>query len=220
MKILVLCDDLWHPGEVIERGIAPLRELGYDFDFVKAPKDILTVKMIRRYEVIINARGNCHSPGNASAPWFEPNVTAVMPDDFRAYVEEGYGFIALHAGNTYSRSGLTAMAELIGNDFVGHPPQCSVTAKPVGNHMITDGVEEFVIRDEHYIIDVHAEDADVFLTTTSETNAGTQIAGYTRTIGKGRLCCLTPGHNCAIFEDENFAKLLCNAIDWCAGKTK
>lgn len=217
MRILLLCDDLWHPGEVVTRGLRPFRKLGYDPDTVMAPKDVLTPEMIREYDVIINARGAAHSPANFQAPWFEPGVTEVMPEDFRAYVEEGGGFIALHAGNTFSEKNVPAMAELVGNAFIGHPPRCRVEARPVGDHPIVKGVGPFTIRDEHYRIRLLADDAEVFLETTSDTPAGTQVAGYTRKIGKGRLCVLTPGHNCSVLESEPFTRLLANAVEWCAG---
>ena len=217
MNILLLCDDLWHPGEVVTRGLRPLQKLGYALDVVTAPKDILTPGMLREYDVIINARGAAHSPANSGAPWFEPGVTEVMPEDFRAYVEEGGGFIALHAGNTFSGRNVPAMAELVGNEFIGHPPRCAIKARTVGNHPIARGVGEFDIRDEHYRINLTAPDAEVFLETTSDTEAGTQVAGYTRRIGKGRLCVLTPGHNCSVLESEPFTRLLANAIEWCAG---
>ena len=218
MNVLVLCDDTWHPGEVIVRGMRPLQKQGFNFDFVMACKDILTVKMLEDYDVIVNARGDCHSPGNHTAVWFEDGVTAVMPDDFKAYVEEGHGFIALHAGNTYTRERRKDMAEFIGNDFITHPPQCTITANPAGDHPIMKGIGSFTFRDEHYMIDVHAEDADVFMTSTSETKAGTQVAGYTREIGKGRLVVLTPCHNCAVLESDEYAQILTNAINWAAGK--
>ena len=101
MNVLVLCDDFWHPGEVIRRGLAPLEKDGFVLDFVEAPKDILTNEFIRRYDVIVNTRGNAHSPANRNAAWFEPGITAVMPEDFKKYVEEGHGFVAIHAGNTF-----------------------------------------------------------------------------------------------------------------------
>ena len=44
MKILVTCDDYWHPGEVIERGLSFLREDGHELHFVQAAKDILSRK--------------------------------------------------------------------------------------------------------------------------------------------------------------------------------
>ncbi len=216
MKVLILCDDIWHPGEVLKRGLKPLEKEGFELDFVSSPKDILTDAFLRRYDVIVNARGNSHSAANSGAPWFEPGVTAVMPEDFRRYVEEGHGFLALHAGNTSHRP--HAMAEFIGNDFIKHPPQCAVTVRPVKEHPVTAGVEPFTVRDEHYMIDVFAPDAEVILTSASDTEAGTQTAGYVRTMGKGRFCSLTPGHNLAVYKNENFLKLLKQALRWCAGE--
>ena len=46
MKILVLCDDKWHPAEVVEKGMAFLTEEGFELDFVKDAKDILTPEML------------------------------------------------------------------------------------------------------------------------------------------------------------------------------
>lgn len=217
MKVLVICDDIWHPGEVIVRGLKPLEKKGYELDFVMAAKDILTKDMLYDYDVILNSKTNSHSPGNASAPWFEPGVTAVMPEDFREYVEAGHGFIALHSGTCYSNKRQAAMTDMIGCEFLGHPPQCTIRAEMVKESPINAGVENFEFRDEHYRINVLCEDADVFMTTTSDTEAGTQVGGYTRLMGKGRLCVLTPGHNCAVLRNEQYAKMLCNALDWCAG---
>ena len=216
MNVLVLCDDFWHPGEVIRRGLAPLEKDGFVLDFVEAPKDILTNEFIRRYDVIVNTRGNAHSPANRNAAWFEPGITAVMPEDFKKYVEEGHGFVAIHAGNTSQLP--HPMAEFIGNEFIRHPAQCDVTVKPTGDHPITAGIEPFTVRDEHYMINVFAPDVDVILESTSDSEAGTQIAGYTRTFVKGRLCCLTPGHNLSVFENEQYLKLIKQAILWCAGE--
>jgi len=218
MNVLVLCDDMWHPGEVIVRGLRNLKNKGYDLDFVMACKDILTVKMLENYDVIINARGDCHSPGNHNAVWFEDGVTAVMPEDFKVYVEEGHGFIALHAGNTYFSEKRPDMVEFIGNEFLSHPAQCDITFKKVYEHPIMKDVPAFTVRDEHYIIRLAADDADIFMEGTSDSRAGTQPAGYTRNIGKGRLVVLTPGHNCAVFENEAYEKVLMNAIDWASGK--
>lgn len=215
MNVLVLCDDIWHPGEVLKRGLKPLGD-EFALDFVSSPKDILTDGFLRRYDVVVNARGNSHSAANSGAPWFEPGVTAVMPEDLRRYVEEGHGFLALHAGNTSHRP--HPMAEFIGNDFIRHPPQCAVTVRPAGTHPVTAGIEPFTVRDEHYMIDVFAPDAEVILTSTSDTEAGTQTAGYVRAMGRGRFCCLTPGHNLAVYENEQVQKLLKQALRWCAGE--
>ncbi|MBQ3864510.1 MAG: ThuA domain-containing protein [Clostridia bacterium] len=216
LNILLLCDDKWHPGEVFERGLVrPLSQKGVHFDVVKAPRDILTKEMIRTFDVIINARGHSYSAANPAA-WFSEGETDVMPEDLADYVREGGGFLALHGGNTYKTDRLPTMTELIGNDFIGHPKMCPIRAFPVGSHPITQGIEPCMIRDEHYMLDIHCEDADVFYKSTSDTEAGTQIAGYTRNYGEGRICVLTPGHTQAVLETEAYAKVLYNAILWCA----
>ena len=58
------------------------------------------------------------------------------------------------------------------------------------------------------------EDAEVCLESRSE-NGGIQPAGYTREIGRGRLCALTPGHTLDVWEDERFQRLFTNAAEWC-----
>lgn len=217
MKVLVICEDFWHPAEIISRGLKPLEAKGYELDVIIHARDMLTKEMIREYDVIVNAKGNVFSAANR-APWFEEGLTAVMPNDFRDYIEEGHGFIALHAGSCYSKERQADMAALVGNDFLGHPPQCDIKMEMVGKHPITEGVNDFVVRDEHYRIDVHADDINLFMKSTSDSEAGTQAAGYTRELGKGRLCCLTPGHNLAVLLHPEYQKLLQNALDWCAGK--
>lgn len=65
-------------------------------------------------------------------------------------------------------------------------------------HPIAADVDNFTSRDEHYLVDVTAPDAQVFFTSQSE-KGGVQPAGYTRLMGKGRLCALTPGHTLAVW---------------------
>lgn len=217
LQVLVLCDDCWHPAETVERSLRLLPEDRFCFDYVRAPRDILSNKMIRRYEVIVLARGNSFSAALHDAPWFSPDWCEVMPEDFKKYIEEGHGFLALHAGNAYRKDDCPDMVALIGNEFKFHPPQCAVTVKAVKENAITRGFQGFTARDEHYVIEVGAKDAEVFLESVSDTPAGRQIAGYTRRLGKGRLCVLTPGHTLSALSDPEYLKLIGNALIWCAG---
>jgi type 1 glutamine amidotransferase len=214
IPVLVVCDDLWHPAEVIEMGFASLDADKFSFHFVKVAKDILTPERIAGYPVIVCCKGNSVSSFN-SAPWFEEGVTEVGPKEFGEYVRSGGGFVALHACNT-TREG-QPMTDFIGNTFVGHPPRCGVDVTITAKNPVTDGIADFHIRDEHYGINVVAEDAQTFMLTSSETG-GEQVGGYTREIGEGRLCVLTPGHTLDVFLNPEFNKLLTNAIEWCAKK--
>ena len=212
MKILFLCGDKWHPAEVLIRGLSDLAPGEIEFDFVEDAKDILTPELLKDYPVIINAKCDQLTAAN-DAGWFDEGVTEVMPADLKAYVEAGGGFIALHSGNSFFREGNQDYIGFVGNYFVRHPARCPVTVTPIGDHPIIRGIEPFTVRDEHYQIEVIAKDADIFLESTSETG-GRQVAGYTRLIGDGRLCVLTPGHILGVFQDESFRKILKNAIHW------
>ena len=215
MDILVLCDDRWHPGEVVEKGMAFLKEEGFGLDFVKDAKDILTPERIRRYPLLVNAKGNAISCGN-DAPWFEDGVTEVGPKELQSYVREGGGFLSIHAGNSFTAKTCRDYTEFVGNSFVTHPPRCDVKVTVTGKHPVTEGVADFCIRDEHYQLDQLAEDILPLLTTRSE-NGGEQMGGYVRAMGKGRICVLTPGHILSVWENPQFRKLVKNAICWCAG---
>ncbi|MGF0031470.1 ThuA domain-containing protein [Bariatricus sp. SGI.154] len=215
-KILVLCDDIWHPAEVIEKGMLPLAGDAYEFDVVKAAKDILTPEMLEEYPLIICCKSNNVTSGN-SAPWFENTVTEVMGAEFRKYVERGGAFLSVHSGNVFmgDGDGIKEYTEFVGNRFLSHPLRCGVTLRKEKEHPIMQGVEaRFDIRDEHYQMEILADDADVFLTSVSETG-GIQIAGYTRKIGDGRLCVLTPGHTLSVWKNEQFQRIFLNAVNWC-----
>ena len=214
MKVLVVCDDLWHPAEVIELGLKGLPS-EFELTVVKSAKDILTPKFIEDFAVIICCKGNVVNSAN-TAPWFEDTVTEVAPKEFGDYIKNGGGFLSLHSGNT-SKLG-SAYTDLVGNYFTGHPLRNEVDVKITNSkHPVAKNVSNFQVRDEHYSIALTCEDADIFCKTFSETG-GEQIGGYTREIGSGRLCVLTPGHTLSAWQTPDFLTLLSNAINWCAGK--
>lgn len=216
MRVLVICDDLWHPAEVVRMGLGCMDQDKYQFDVVMTAKDILTPGLLREYPVVINAKGNAVNAANPE-PWFEPTVTEVGPAEFQEYVEAGGGFISLHAGNSFRKEKCPEYCEFVGNSFVGHPLRCPVTVEPVSAHPINQGVEAFTERDEHYELEGLAEDAEIFLESVS-VPGGRKAAGYVRHMGKGRLCVLTPGHTLAVYQNKNMQKLLDNTITWCAGR--
>jgi type 1 glutamine amidotransferase len=211
--ILVLCDDFWHPGEVIMRGFGGIKTGAYAFDFVRDAKDILYPAMLERYGAIINCKGDVLTGAN-NAAWFEDGVTEVGVKEFEEYVRGGRGFLSLHSGNTAKEG--SAYGDFVGNTFVGHPPRCPVRVEIIGSHPITRGVEDFNIRDEHYNIKRHVSGTVDLFRTVSETG-GVQIGGYAREIGKGRLCVMTPGHILAVWEHRAYQRLILNALDWCTG---
>jgi type 1 glutamine amidotransferase len=214
-NILVLCDDQWHPAEVIIRGFKDLNKDEFNFDFVSDAKDMLTPDFIARYPVIVCCKGNQLNSAN-NAPWFTP-VTEVGVRELEAYVESGRGVFSLHGGNT-AREGEKGWeyGAFVGNYFISHPPRCHIDVKITGNHPIVQGVNNFSIRDEHYQLTHTADKREELFRTYSEAG-GEQVGGYVRHIGKGRLCVMTLGHIFSVWEHPQFRKLLDNALRWLIG---
>ncbi len=224
MKVLVICDDVWHPGDVIERGIKGTGNGAYEFDIVKTAKDIVTPKMAEKYGAIIIAKSNNVNAGNTE-PWFEDTVTEMGPDEIKTYVENGGGIIFVHSATCFSdrhmkdreerfKRPAREMQKLFGCTMNGHPLRCNTDVYVTDSESpITQGVKNFTVHDEHYQISDLASDAKVFLKSTSKTG-GTQDAGWTRELGKGRIVVLTPGHVTEVWEHPDFRKLLTNALEW------
>lgn len=207
MRVLVICDDYWHPAKVVEKGLSPLSNEGFDFDFIKDARDWSESKM-NEYSLVIFCKSNNVSQADKSN-W----VTDEVENAFKTYVEKGNGLLVIHSG-TASYKEKYVIRGLIGGIFTHHPKQCPVTMNPVENHPLTKGCEVFTAEDEHYHMELDDKNVDLFMTTTSEH--GTQPGGWTRTQGNGRVCVLTPGHLVEVWLNPSFQTMLKNSMNWCA----
>lgn len=222
-KILVICGDIWHPAEVIKEGFSYLEDYYPQMTFVEDAKDMLTAADLDDYGLVICCKGNNVTGGNRVA-WFEESVNECAPQDFENYVKRGGGFLAVHAGCSFSEKGMDERSltpcreyiQFVGCRFVTHPPRCPVSYRVTeSDHPVTRGVGDFLERDEHYQIEMTAPDAKILMESHSES-AATMPAAYVRQMGQGRLCALIPGHIRAVWQNAQFQKLLINAIKWCA----
>lgn len=208
MRVLVLCDDRWHPASTPRAGLAPLEEHDWVFDWIENAGDWSAERM-RNYPVVILTKSNNVSASDET-PWMNPAIE----DAFREYVAAGNGLLAIHSG-TAGYGEATTLRALLGGVFESHPAQCAVTVEPRDDHPLTRNSRPFTHKDEHYMMAFDDDKADVFLTTSSEH--GTQPAGWTRHEGTGRVCVLTPGHNLPVWLDPAYQALIDNALHWCAG---
>lgn len=206
IRVLVICDDPWHPAAMVRAGLQPFEEQ-YSFDWLERMEDWSAERM-EPYPVVILARSNTVSPSD-TAPWVTPEIEAA----FGEYVRRGNGLLAIHGG-TAGYTDESTLRPLLGGAFVRHPAQCAVTVTPRAGHPMVAGADTFTEHDEHYLMVLDDAEADVFLTTTSEH--GEQPGGWTRTEGAGRVCILTPGHNLPVWTTLSFQALLGNALAWVA----
>ncbi len=206
MRILVLCDDYWHPARTARTGLAPLEAHGFVFDWIEHAGEWSAERMAE-YPLVLWTKSN-----NVSATDKTPWVTEHNQAAFQDYVRGGRGLLVIHSGLAEYRE-LPLVRGLMGGAFASHPPQCPVTIEPDPDHPLATELAPFTVFDEHYMIDLDDTGADVFLTTTSEH--GTQPGGWIRNEGAGRVCVLSPGHNVEVWLHPSYQALMRNALRWC-----
>lgn len=205
MRILVLCDDIYHVGETVREGLLPLEGDGVSFVFCKDGQG-LTNQGLASYELVLLSKSDQRSMGDES-PW----LTEESLDALETYVGEGGGLLAVHSGTCYD--GNERMERLLGGVFLTHPKQCPVTLTPCGEDELTAGVSPFTVTDEFYTM--RLSDSQVKIHATLESEHGSQPAVWTKRVGFGRVCCITPAHNPKSWNIPAFARLLENAVRFC-----
>ena len=208
-KVLVLCDDFWHPAKTPRAGLQQIAGDAHEaaFDWMEDAKDWPALR-IEDYPLIILTKSNNVSSQD-KAHWMTNEVQVVLVN----YVRNGGGLLVIHSG-TAEYKDTPALRALLGGVFEMHPPQCMVTVVPCEDNALTAGMQPFTVKDEHYFMLMDEAPADVFLKSTSEH--GEQPAGWQRAEGKGRVVVLTPGHNVEVWLHHHFQTLLRNAMKACA----
>lgn len=211
MKALVICDDFYHSHDIIREGLAFL-EPEWEFHFMTnmTQADLGTADL-SCYNAILLCKDDQISPEN-QASWLTDSIMQKFSD----FTENGGGFMAMHAGTVACKRS-AELKKLVGCEFMSHPDQCPVECSVIHgiNEQITNGVNAFTEKDEHYVIDITATDINVFLEGKSEH--GIITAGYTRLQGNGRVVVLTPGHNLSVWQNEEYRKIIRNSLYWCTG---
>ena len=201
MNPLVLAGDLWHPASVVRQG---LQDHGA-FDWLEDGEEWNT-DLLGGRPLVVLAKANQRHAGD-TRPWADEAVGVAFSD----FVRTGGGLLVVHAG-TSGYQEIPSLRGLSAGAFDHHPPPCPVTIVPTNGHLLCDGVEEFTETDEHYFMHFDDPAAEVFLHSVSEH--GTQPAGWTRHLGLGRICVLTPGHNPAVWRQPSFQRILRNCLEW------
>ena len=214
MRTWVMCDDFYHPASTVIKGLEPLQEFGYEFEFSLDAADWSASKLVQ-FPVLAISKSNRISAAQEGR-W----ITKEVEQALTSYVEQGGGLLIIHSGTVdYAES--KAMMDLVGGVFTHHPEQCPVTMALVPAHPMTAGMAElgsFTLQDEHYFMELSdTTERKLFLTSSSEH--GSQPAGWTVNYGKGRVCVLTPGHNLEVWLHPFYQQLLRRSLDWCAGST-
>jgi uncharacterized protein len=211
MRVLVLCDDFWHPASTPRQGLAPLSSRGYEFDFIENANEWSSERMAGYPLVVLTKSNNVSAADQAN--W----ASETTQQAFKDYVSQGKGLVVVHSGLAGYQEAPVLRA-LIGGVFTHHPAQCPVTVAAAGENELNQNASAFTLTDEHYFVDIADANADVFLTTTSAH--GAQPGGWTRFEGAGRVGVLTPGHNLEVWLHPSFQTLLFNVLRWCSAQSE
>lgn len=206
-RVLVFCDDLYHPAATVRRGLAPLGASGeFAFDWIENAAG-WDPERLSGYDAVLLSKSNVCSSTDKT-PW----LAGPTEDTLGAYVRAGGGLVAVHSG-TAGYKDWPAVRAVLGGVFTSHPPPGPVTVEPRLGHALTAGVvEPFAVHDEHYQMALDDAEAEVFLHARSEH--GVQPAGWTRMAGRGRVCVLTPGHFPEVWLHPAMQRLFRGSLQW------
>ena len=227
MRVLLFCDDQYHPGQIPIDGIEPLKAKGFVIDVVRDATNF-NPEQLTDYAVIVMSKCD-HITSDNTNSWKSDIMQTALVD----YVERGGGLLVVHSG-TVAGQDTEKLDMLIGCRFAFHPNDCPVTVGALKPHPITEGVNVFCEVDEHYHIEILSNDINV-LTASYAPAQGDESkyesepyfnfpafitpSCYVRTQGKGRVCVLTPGHTLKVWLNADFQQLLENSLFWCSGIT-
>ena len=85
MRVLMICDDFWHPGQIPIDGVAPLAELGFQFEIISNANDFKS-GMLSDYPVVLLCKSDQTSQEDRTR-W----LTDEIQQAFVSYVENGGG---------------------------------------------------------------------------------------------------------------------------------
>jgi type 1 glutamine amidotransferase len=215
-RVVAILGDYYHSAEIIKdalecalQSLTDSTEICIDYVSVEELPGALHDKP----DAVILFKEDRLNPADESA---EHWMTDQIADKIARYVAEGGGWLAWHSGLASYPVG-SAYTNMLKGYFNYHPPEHQ-QVRYMGSHPgLIQGAGDvaFEILDEHYFVRCDSEKTDVFL--CSESVDGCSVGGWWHAYGSGRVCCLTPAHNCEGLHHPVMLSLLRSAVQWCMG---
>ncbi|MEE2709867.1 MAG: ThuA domain-containing protein [Gemmatimonadota bacterium] len=129
------------------------------------------------------------------------------------WVASGKGYAGIHSAADSFRS-CPEYRAMVGGHFVTHPKYRDYQVSVVDEgHFITDGLTEFMVRDEQYILDY---DVRNHVLCSALHEGGAMPVAWTKSWGEGRVFYLALGHDGDACGHETFRTLLQRGACWAA----
>ncbi len=141
-------------------------------------------------------------------------ITDAQKNALLAWVAAGNGYVGIHSAADSFRE-CPEYRAMVGGYFVTHPRyrdyQVSVAD---AKHPITEGLVEFMVKDEQYILDY---DPRVHVLATALYEGKAMPVAWTKPWGAGRVFYLALGHDASACRHEMFRLLLQRGTVWAGG---
>jgi type 1 glutamine amidotransferase len=146
------------------------------------------------------------------------NTAGEELERFKAYCAQGRPIVGVRTASHAFQNWLDFDKEVLGGNYNGHYGSgsiCHVEIEPSAkDHPILERVSPFDSRGSLYKNTPIAEDA--YLLLNGRTEEHSEPVAWTRLHKGGRIFYTSLGHQ-GDFRDENFLRLLANAVFWAAG---
>jgi len=134
-------------------------------------------------------------------------------DGLLDFVRSGGGYVPLHGASLVTDRAGQPFRDLVGGAFVRHPDNSDLTVEIVADHPVVAGVETFDVYDEPY--ELEHDDVTV-LAETEHDSFGRMPVVWVHEYGEGRVAYCALGHFDDTFRNENFERIVSNAVRWTA----
>lgn len=149
----------------------------------------------------------------------QPLPDATLREEIFEFVESGKGLLLVHPALWYNWEDWPAYnRDLAGGGSRSHPPYGEFEVRVTDpDHPVMTGVPEaFTLADELYRFEADPEGSDMHVLAVGvEEETGEEYpVAWAIEYGKGRIVCITLGHDGASHEHEAYRKMLRNSMDW------
>ncbi len=158
-------------------------------------------------------------------------ITSEQKQTFSACIRDGKPLVVLHH-SICAFDGWDEYIRIIGGKYFHVPTVVDGVDYPVSTyehdrhialavadtlHPVTKGLRDFELFDETYKGFYVSPDVTPLLTTKDPSS--TPVVGWAHRYGKARVVTIQSGHDTPTFQNENFRKLLRQAVLWVCSKT-
>lgn len=130
------------------------------------------------------------------------------------WLKGGKGLVSVHGGAASFKHSDEYRA-MLGGHLVSHPHyrdyQVSITEAV---HPITDGLDEFMVRDEQYLC---SYDSRVSVLANALHKGVAHPVIWVKEWGRGRICFNALGHDAAACSNPTFGRLIARGTRWAVG---